>query len=75
METPAFGANAASMNAIATALGGIVFALTRQLDPARRLALARDLARQAQARNVVGDTTAGTLLLDVAGTAEAAADS
>lgn len=72
MDNPAFGVNAESLNAITTAMGGIVFALTRQLAPEQQRALARDLARLAQARNGAGDTTAGTLLLDLAAAAEAA---
>lgn len=75
MENPKFGANADTLNAMVTAMGGIVFALTRQLSPEQKKAFAADLARLAQARNGAGDTTAGTLLLDLASAAEAAGGS
>lgn len=71
-ENPAFGVNADTLNAIVTAMGGFVFSVCRQLDAAHQAKLQDDLARLAQARNAVGDTTAGTLLLDLAAAVESA---
>ena len=71
-DKPVFAVNAETLNAIVTALGGVVFAITRQLSAEQRAALQVELARLAQARNAVGDTTAGTLLLDLASACEAA---
>jgi hypothetical protein len=73
MDEHKFKPNADTINAIVTALGGLTFALTEQLAPQQRKALSKKLVFLARSRNAVGDTTAGTLLLDMALSAEVAA--
>lgn len=68
-----FNVNADTINAIVTCLGGLTYALTEQLPPAQRKALSKKLVLLARSRNAVGDTTAGTVLLDMAAAAETAA--
>lgn len=67
-----FPANANTMNAIVTAMGGLAFALTLRLPKEQQKQLQIDLSTLAQSRNAAGDTTAGTLLLDLAGAVEKA---
>lgn len=71
-ENPTFGVNADTLNAIVTAMGGFVFAVCRRLPPEQQQKMQDDFVRLAQARNAVGDTTAGTLLLDLAAAVESA---
>ena len=73
MNDPRFPANADTMNAIVTCLGGLTYALTELLAPEQRKALSKKLVLLARTRNAAGDTTAGTVLLDMAAAAETAA--
>jgi hypothetical protein len=73
MNDPKLKVSAETMNAITTGMGAIVFALVRQLSPEQQKAFQRDLMVLSNARNKIGDTTAGTLILDLAAAAEAAA--
>lgn len=73
MNEPEFPVNADTLNAIITSLGGLTYALTEQLPPAQRKALSKKLVLMARSRNAAGDTTAGTMLLDMAAAAETAA--
>ena len=73
MTNTKFKANADSMNAMVTGMGAIVFALVRQLSPEQKKAFLKDLMVLSKARNNAGDTTAGTLILDLAAAAEVAA--
>lgn len=65
--------NADSMNAIVNCLGALTYALTEQLPPTQQKLLCKKLVLMAKSRNDVGDTTAGTVLLDMALAAETAA--
>ncbi|MFZ5520447.1 MAG: hypothetical protein ACOZD0_04505 [Pseudomonadota bacterium] len=69
-----FGVNAETMNALATAIGALVFATVRALPQDARAAFARDLARMADARSQAGDVTGETLLMDLHRAATMAAD-
>lgn len=73
MNEPKFKVNADTMNALVTGMGAIIFALTRQLSPEQQKAFQKDLMALSKARNNAGDTTAGTLILDLAAAAEVAA--
>lgn len=65
--------NADAMNAIVTCLGALTYALTEQLPPPQQKLLSKKLVLLAKSRNDVGDTTAGTVLLDMALAAQTAA--
>jgi hypothetical protein len=73
MNEPKFKVSAETINAITTGMGAIVFALVRQLFPEQKKAFQKDLQALSRARNNAGDTTAGTLILDLASSAEVAA--
>ena len=73
MNNPKLKVSAETMNAITTGMGAIVFALVRQLSPEQQKAFLKDLMSLSNARNKIGDTTAGTLILDLASAAEIAA--
>lgn len=75
MGKETFPPNADTMNALATGLGAVVFAIVRRLPPHERQAFANDLASMAKARSNAGDTTAETLLIDLHRAAVAAAGS
>ena len=68
-------ADAQAMNAMATALGALTFALIRALPADKRAGFASDMAAMAQARNEAGDTTAEMLLMDLHRAAIAATQS
>jgi hypothetical protein len=74
MGKEALKADAQAMNAIATAMGALTFALIRALPSDKREAFAADLAAMAQARNDAGDTTSEMLLMDLHRAAVAAAE-
>ena len=57
--------NDATMNALVTTLGAVVFATVRRLPPADQAAFAGDLARLAKDAERRGDTTLETLLIDM----------
>lgn len=57
--------DAQTMNAIVTALGAVVFATVRRLEPAQQQAFAEDLARMAKVCNQRGDMTGEMLLMDL----------
>lgn len=61
-----------TMRAFVVALGGLAFALAQTMPPAQRKDFKQSLIRLCRSRNAVGDTIAGTLLLDVAGAVESA---
>lgn len=73
MDDHKFPVNAETMNAIVTGIGAVVFALTRQLSPEQQKSFQTDLLALSRARNRVGDTTAGTMILDLAAASEVAA--
>lgn len=73
MNEPKFEVNADTVNALVTGMGALVFALVRQLSPEQQKAFLKDLMALSKARNNVGDTTAGTLILDLAAAAEVSA--
>ncbi|OGT03316.1 MAG: hypothetical protein A2143_08080 [Gallionellales bacterium RBG_16_57_15] len=73
MNDPKFKANADTINAPVNGMGALVFALVRQLSPEQQKAFQKDLMALSNARNKIGDTTAGTLILDLASSAEIAA--
>ncbi|MDG2617735.1 hypothetical protein P7L53_15955 [Thermoleptolyngbya sichuanensis XZ-Cy5] len=54
-----------TMNAVITALGALVFATVRRLEPAQQQAFAEDLARMAKVCNNRGDLMGETLLMDL----------
>ena len=62
--------DARTVNALSTAMGGLAGAIARTLTPQQGQAFQDDLARFAQARNAVGDTIAGSVLLDLASAVE-----
>lgn len=64
METH-LNADAKAMNALACAIGAVVFAAVRRLPAVEQKAFAADLAVMAEARNAAGDTTGEMLLLDL----------
>lgn len=73
MDEQKFTLNADTINALVTAMGALTYAVTNQLSPAQQKAFQKDLMALSRSRNAVGDTTAGTMILDLAGAAEAAA--
>ncbi len=66
-------ADAKAMNALAKAIGAVVFATVRRLPKHEREAFAQDLALMAQERSDAGDTTGEMLLIDLHQAAVAAA--
>lgn len=58
-------ADAQAMNALAKAIGAVVFATVRRLPATERAAFAEDLAEMAQERNDAGDTIGEMLLIDL----------
>lgn len=64
-DTTKLPPDGAAINAIARALGAVVFATVRRLPAAEREAFAQDLALMAQAQSDSGDTTGETLLIDL----------
>jgi len=60
-----FKADADTMNAFVSGMGAVVFALVRQLEPAKQVAFANDLAALAKRAEADGETTVETLLLDL----------
>lgn len=73
MNEPKFKADADTMSALVTGMGALSFALARQLSQEQRKVFLKDLMALSNARNKIGDTTAGTLILDLAAAVEAAA--
>lgn len=60
-----FKPDAATLNAMASAMGAIVMCITRNLSPAQRAAIAQDLAKLAALAEKNGDTALETLLIDL----------
>lgn len=58
-------ADGAAINAIATALGAVVFAMTRRLPEGERAAFAEDFAVMAQAQSDAGKPTNEMMLRDL----------
>lgn len=58
-------ADAQGMNALARAIGAVVFAAVRRLPAVEQRAFAADLALMAEERNAAGDTTSEMLLIDL----------
>lgn len=67
-------ADAKGMNALASAIGAVVFATVRRLPAAEQRAFAQDLALMAEAQNAAGHTIAEMLLIDLHRAATTAAD-
>jgi hypothetical protein len=67
-----FKADAKTMRAFTVALGGLAFAIAQTMPTEQRKDFKQSLIRLCRSRNAVGDTIAGTLLLDMAGAVEAA---
>jgi hypothetical protein len=65
-------ADAKAMNALAKAIGAVVFATVRRLPATEREAFAEDLAAMAQERSDAGDTIGEMLLIDLHAAATAA---
>lgn len=65
-------ASGQAMNAMAKAIGAVVFATVRRLPATERAAFAEDLAAMAQERNDAGDTIGEMLLIDLHAAAMAA---
>lgn len=65
-------ADAAAMNALASAMGAVVFALVRRLPVTEQRAFAADLAVMAQERQDAGDLTTEMILMDLHAAAVAA---
>lgn len=65
-------ADAQAMNALATAMGAVVFAMVRRLPVVEQRAFAQDLATMAQERQDAGDTTTEMVLMDLHAAAVAA---
>lgn len=57
--------DAQTLNAIVTALGAVVFATVRRLEPVQQQAFAEDLSRMAKVCAERGDTMGETLLIDL----------
>lgn len=58
-------ASGQAMNAMAKAIGAVVFATVRRLPAHERSAFANDLAAMAQERSDAGDTIGEMLLIDL----------
>lgn len=65
MSNERFPANAATMNAIVSAMGAFAMAVARNVSPAQRAGMADDLAALAKNAEKQGDTTLETLLIDM----------
>ena len=57
--------NAATLNAMVSAMGALAMSIARQLTPEQRDGLAFDLARIAKHAESSGDTVLETLLIDM----------
>jgi len=65
MKNEQFPANAATLNAMTSAMGAIVMCITGRMSAEQRAGVASDLARLAALAEKNGDTTLETLLIDL----------
>ena len=68
-----FKPDADTINALMDGMGAIVFALVRQLSPEQKKSFLKDLDFLSKRQTASGNTTAGTVILDLASAAEIAA--
>ena len=65
MDQEKLPADGAAINALATGLGAMVFAIVRRMPASDQAAFANDLAVMAQGQNDAGNTTSEKLLIDL----------